>query len=154
MPLERDEVNPDKSDIDGRTPLSCAASTGHEELVQMLLEQGEVSPDKPGNDSRTRLSHAASKGYAGVAQILLGRDNAGPSKLDQYGQIPLRMATQRGHTAVMVLQPAPPNVTQNLYHIRFLFLFSARKYSPFSLSFDFFSPIPHVESRPHLIAIP
>ena len=48
--LEREEVNPDKPDNDGWTPLSYAAARGHEGLVKMLLRREEVNSDKPDND--------------------------------------------------------------------------------------------------------
>ena len=43
--LRRDDVNPDKPDSSGQTPLLCAAENGHEEVVRMLLGRGDVNPD-------------------------------------------------------------------------------------------------------------
>jgi len=37
MPLAKEEVNPDKPDEDGRTPLSHATWDGHEGVVKILL---------------------------------------------------------------------------------------------------------------------
>jgi len=58
MLLKRDDVNPDKPDNCGRTPLSLAATPlsfaardGHEKVVKMLLERDDPSPDKPDSDS-------------------------------------------------------------------------------------------------------
>jgi len=45
MLLEREEVNPDKLDNYGITPLSCAASGGYEGIVNILLGRGGVNPD-------------------------------------------------------------------------------------------------------------
>ena len=74
--LERHDVNPNKPDIDGRTPLLYAAWNGHEGVVKLLLGRDEVSPERPDNDGRTPLSYAAGNGYAGVAEILLARNVA------------------------------------------------------------------------------
>ena len=43
--LERGDVNPDKSDIDGQTPL-LSASKGYEGVVKILLGRDGVDPDK------------------------------------------------------------------------------------------------------------
>ena len=47
MLLERSDINPDKSDMDGQTPLYRATLNGHEEVVRILLRWDEVNPDNP-----------------------------------------------------------------------------------------------------------
>jgi len=47
--LRREDVNPDKPNNEGRTPLLCAASRGYELVVKQLLGREEVNPDKPDN---------------------------------------------------------------------------------------------------------
>ena len=42
--LGRRDINPDFLDNDGRTPLSCAARLGHNEVVKLLLESGDINP--------------------------------------------------------------------------------------------------------------
>ena len=78
MLLEREEVNPDKPDDSGRSPLSYAASGNHEDVVRMLLRRAEVTPDTLDNDGRTPLWYATQGGYKGVAKMLL---DAGRSTL-------------------------------------------------------------------------
>ena len=68
--LEREGVNPDRPDQDGRTPISLAAGDGHERLVKLLLEQGHVNPDRPDNDHQTPVSWAARNGHDGVVKLL------------------------------------------------------------------------------------
>jgi len=53
--LERGDIDPDRTDNDGRTPLWGAASGGHEGVVKMLLERYDVNPDKPANNGKTPL---------------------------------------------------------------------------------------------------
>ena len=60
--LEREEVNLDKLDRSGRTPLSYAAWRGREEVVKILLKQEEVNPNKPSYEGQTPLSYAAQNG--------------------------------------------------------------------------------------------
>jgi len=64
------EVNPDKPDDDGRTPLSVATWNGHEGVVKILLGREEVNPDKPDNDGQTPLPHAARRGHERVVALL------------------------------------------------------------------------------------
>ena len=44
MPLERDYVDPDKSDSNGWTPLLWAALNGQEGVAKLLLERDDVNP--------------------------------------------------------------------------------------------------------------
>ena len=45
--LKRGEVNIDKLEQRGRTPLSHAAEGGYEGVVKLLLAREEVNPDEP-----------------------------------------------------------------------------------------------------------
>ena len=59
MLLARNNVNPDRVDKDGETPLSEAALSGYEGNVQMLGARGDVNPDITDKDGRTLLSWVA-----------------------------------------------------------------------------------------------
>jgi hypothetical protein len=48
-----------KDDAEGWTPLSCAAQSGHEAVVKLLLETGKVDVDSKGSSGWTPLSWAA-----------------------------------------------------------------------------------------------
>jgi ankyrin repeat protein len=68
--IGRDDVNPDKADHKGQTPLCCAAHNGHEEVVKMLLAQDGVNPNKPDKYGSTPLWLAAMYHHAGVVALL------------------------------------------------------------------------------------
>lgn len=71
--LGRQDVNPGKPDIRGRTPLSLAAGGGHEGVVKTLLGLREVDPDKPDNHGRTPLSIATKNRHKRVVALLQSR---------------------------------------------------------------------------------
>ena len=54
-----EQRQPDKPDIDGRTPIWYAVWGGHEGLVKILLGQDDINPDKSDIDGRTPLWCAA-----------------------------------------------------------------------------------------------
>ena len=71
--LEREEVNPDKPDSHGQTPLLYAAIGGHEGVVKLLLEREEVNPDKPDRNGQTPISLATERGDLRVIALLQSR---------------------------------------------------------------------------------
>ena len=77
--LGRDDIDPNKLDIAGETPLWRAAAHGHEGVVKILLEQDDVDPDKQGNFLRTPFSRAYEWGHAGVIALLQPPASAAPS---------------------------------------------------------------------------
>jgi ankyrin repeat protein len=63
-------VQPDRKDIEGRTPLCLAALSGYTRIVEILLEHGGVdrlSRDKAG---RTPQEIAAEKGHTDIVRLL------------------------------------------------------------------------------------
>jgi len=71
--LKREEVNPDRSDNDGWTPLAFAASRGHAGVVKVSLEQEVANPGKPDNGCETQISHAALTGQGSENTTRTGR---------------------------------------------------------------------------------
>jgi len=68
--LEREGVDADSKDRDGRTPLSWAARNGHEAVVKLLLEKGAELETKSSN-GQTPLSWAARSGREAVVELLV-----------------------------------------------------------------------------------
>jgi len=92
--LGREEVNPDNPDNGGRTPLSYAASGGHEGVAKILLGREEVNPDRLDNDGRTPLSNAASRGHERVVALLQSRKVVTPSTTLRPRRHPLVVFTK------------------------------------------------------------
>ena len=57
--LARDDINPNKPDNYGGTPLWQASFNGHEGVARLLLARDDVNPDKPANDGLAPFSWAS-----------------------------------------------------------------------------------------------
>jgi len=68
--LGREDVNPDRPDNRGRTPLSWAAGNGHGGVVKLLLGREDVNPDRPHIYGQTPLSWAAENGHDRIVKLL------------------------------------------------------------------------------------
>ena len=103
-------AEPDKKDLQGRTPLQWAKRSPEKldkDLVKLLLERG----DEPGDWEL--LKWAAEKGHKEVVQLLLDR-GAKYNKADEYGLTPLHVAASNGHREVVQIlmdRGADPNRT-------------------------------------------
>lgn len=89
----------------GRTPLSWAASHGHETRATLLLEAGTEIESRDWLD-QTPLSLAAEYGHAGIVKILLHHSNADQAHVDinttdWRGRTPLAWAAGKGYEAVV-----------------------------------------------------
>ncbi|KAL8402397.1 hypothetical protein RB596_008966 [Gaeumannomyces avenae] len=96
----------------GRTPLSYAASAGHEAVVKLLLGTGIVDVDSMDRGGLTPLSRAAFSGHEAVVKLLLATGTPNVDSMDQYGRAPLSHAAFSGHEAVvrLLLATGIPNV--------------------------------------------
>ena len=80
--LGHGDVDPNKSDNGGKTPLGCAAQNGHAGVVKILLGRVNIEPEKPDHASQTPLWNAAASGHEEVVVLLLGRVDVDPNTPD------------------------------------------------------------------------
>lgn len=102
--LSLGDVDPNACDLNRETPLSWAASRGHEDVVRQLLGHQGIKANTRNMLGRTPLALAAASGNAAVVRLLL---EAGDVELDAkdnyYSQTPLWQAADRGHKEVVEL---------------------------------------------------
>ncbi|KAI3038218.1 hypothetical protein CBS147353_11912 [Aspergillus niger] len=84
-------------DVEGRTPLHCAAENGHDPVVQVLLTNEQLDVNARDHRKSTALHEAAWKGHLAVANLLLTKPNIDINVEDRYGCTPLWYATRHGH---------------------------------------------------------
>ena len=96
-------VDVDSKDTNGRTPLSYAASNGHEAVVKLLVDRDDVEADLKDTDGQTPLSYAAQSGHKAVVKLLVDRDDVKADSKNTYDQTPLSFAASNGHEAVVKL---------------------------------------------------
>ncbi|KAI3034865.1 hypothetical protein CBS76997_10987 [Aspergillus niger] len=84
-------------DVEGRTPLHCAAENGHDPVVQVLLTNEQLDVNARDHRKSTALHEAAWKGHLAVADLLLTKPNIDINVEDRYGCTPLWYATRHGH---------------------------------------------------------
>jgi ankyrin repeat protein len=80
------------------TPLQYAASSGHAEVVKLLLDR-DAAIDATDSFGRTPLMWAAQAGHMDAVRVLLDR-RANPHAKTQQGWTALRYAREGGHKAV------------------------------------------------------
>ena len=95
------DIDPDRQDKAGRTPLSWAAEYGQTEVVRTLLCDGRVDPERQDNEGQTPLSWAAKNGQTEVCNALLCDGHVDPDRQDKAGRTPLSWAAEYGHTEVV-----------------------------------------------------
>lgn len=112
--LSLGDADPNARDLNRETPLSWAASRGHEDVVRQLLRHQAVNADTRNMFGKTPLALAATSGRAGVVKILL---EAGVVELNTkdtyYSQTPLWQAADRGHKDVVELLLGHPAINVN-----------------------------------------
>ena len=74
--LGRQEVDPNRQNNDGLTPLMAAAEKGHAPVVKILLGRPDVPHDKPDNRGQTPLMSAYVNGHKSVVALLEQADEA------------------------------------------------------------------------------
>ena len=115
--LGLEDINPDRPDRNGRTPLSWAAGMGRDGVVKLLLGREDVNPDKPDSVGRTPLSWAVGNEHARVAKLvklLLGREGVNPDGPYSGGRTLLSWAAENGHDGVVKLLLGREDINPNM----------------------------------------
>jgi ankyrin repeat protein len=100
----------DSRDTYGRTPLSWAASHGHQAIVKLLLEKNANIETKDTECNQTPLSWAARSGHEAIVKLLLEKNANIETKDTEYDRTPLSWAAENGHEAIVKLLEKNANI--------------------------------------------
>ena len=84
-------------DDTGRTPLSWAAGSGQEAVMQLLIKRGDIGVHTKDKSGKTPFIWAAENGHEAVVQPLIERGNIEINAKDYEGNTALIMAAYNGH---------------------------------------------------------
>ena len=92
--LARNDVDPNRADSAGRTPLLRAVATGAESVVALFLVRRDVDCNKPAavKDGEHPLHAAIRAGHEGVAGALLERDDLDTNRFEGVEGTPLHLS--------------------------------------------------------------
>ncbi|KAL6822023.1 putative ankyrin repeat-containing protein [Trichoderma sp. SZMC 28015] len=83
----------------GRTPLHCAASGGHQAMVELLLRH-RADANAKDSQGRTTLMWAAAQGHQGVTDLLI-KHKVNVNAKDERKQTALGEAARQGHKEIV-----------------------------------------------------
>ena len=95
------KITDDERDAHGRTPLSYAAETGQDTVVQLLLVQNGINADNKDEKGRTPLCFASSKGHIQIVNTLIAQEEVDVNSRNNKGWTPLSNAGSNGHVEVV-----------------------------------------------------
>ncbi|KAN0074072.1 Ankyrin repeat-containing domain protein [Elaphomyces granulatus] len=117
--LEREDIDINLPDIDGRTALFWACHHNCLELVDLLLEKDSIDPNVRDIDSgHTPLAEACCVGSSAIVRSLLSHRDTDPNAVDINGFSPLAQACRAPSSAAIVRsllshRDTDPNATDN-----------------------------------------
>ncbi|KAL4806547.1 hypothetical protein BDV18DRAFT_152048 [Aspergillus unguis] len=91
---------PNAKDSFNRTPVTWAALSGSQAVLELLLE-GNVDLNLPDEEGRTPLAWAACNGHESIVVSLLSKQGIDIESRDQHGRTPLSLAASCGCVGVL-----------------------------------------------------
>ena len=108
--LDCPELDVNRVDLLGRTPLSLAARAGHALVIKAFLAHGEADVNA---GASSPLSAAAHNNHSAVVAALLQSDSIDVDRPCRVGETPLYAAARKGHAQVVKLLVQDARVSVN-----------------------------------------
>ena len=97
-----DRLDPDCTDLRGKTALILAAEAGQLEVLKLLItEVSEIVIDRADDAQRTAFSYAAGNGHIGVVELLAKYIEVNVDSEDAQQRSPIYFAATNGHLEVV-----------------------------------------------------
>ena len=102
--LKRNDVQTDREEDDGYTPLWWAARKGHKVVARLLLEREDVHVNTQATSAGTTpLGEAVVWGHVEVVRLLLNRKDVHADWTDKYNRSVLSIAVAKGYETIVRL---------------------------------------------------
>lgn len=99
--LDAPDIEVNKADDSGITPLSRACVLGRAEIINLLLKHPGIKVNLADNKGNTPLSRACALGRTGIVNLLLGHPEIKINKTNFEGNMPLSWACLRNYTEIL-----------------------------------------------------
>ena len=111
--LNTPNIDVNKGDNFGRTPLYTAANKENTECIELLLKAPDIDVNKAKNNGETPLHTAAVQGNKECIELLLKAPDIDVNKADDDGSTPLHDAINYGHAECVLLLSKAPGINVN-----------------------------------------
>ena len=127
-------IDPNIGDLDGDTPLHCAAKEGFVECIRILMSQNGIKPDAHDRHGATPLHYAACYDKDQAINELLSSPDVPPNTMDAFNRTALQLAAVSGCSKSAAALARDPRVDPNTFDLeRSNALFSAVNYGEVSI---------------------
>jgi ankyrin repeat protein len=112
------QIDVNKTDHAGRTPLYLACNNGHLQVVELLTTNMLVELNKADNQKRTAFATACNNGHAKIVSLLIKNELVDITATDIYGRTPLHLSCLNNHSDVVKILIGDARVDVNIKNYR------------------------------------
>ena len=99
--VDKYQLNPYQSSIQGRLPIHIAAQKGCTTIVRYFIVDKAMNASVTDNEGLTLLHHAAMSDNVSLVKELVDKYQLDPYQSDVQGRLPIHVAAQKGRTTIV-----------------------------------------------------